>query len=136
MKRFFLLFIAFITFVLWALPRLFQESPQTPLPKTNPAIENRADTEQFHNAIRSHFQNGSQNGQKIDNDYIFQEHKKYKDKKIERSKTFVESCKPDVQKFCKATPCGNGRLNACLKSHESELSESCKNYLSKNIISM
>ena len=37
-----------------------------------------------------------------------------------------EECKEDAQKFCKDIKPGHGRVIACLKSHESELSEACK----------
>lgn len=36
------------------------------------------------------------------------------------------ACKPDVEKFCQGVQPGGGRIVACLKQHEAELSESCK----------
>ncbi len=36
------------------------------------------------------------------------------------------ACKDDVQKFCKDVQPGGGRIIKCLKEHESELSEGCK----------
>ena len=38
----------------------------------------------------------------------------------------AHGCKGDVEKFCKGIPEGGGRIAACLKSHEAELSPSCK----------
>ncbi len=38
----------------------------------------------------------------------------------------TEACKADVEKFCKDVSPGEGRIVACLKSHEPELSEACK----------
>jgi hypothetical protein len=35
-------------------------------------------------------------------------------------------CKADVQKFCKDVKPGGGRIIACLKEHESDLSPECK----------
>jgi gas vesicle protein len=41
----------------------------------------------------------------------------------------AEACKPDVEKFCKGIPAGGGRIASCLKSHEAELSQPCKDQL-------
>ncbi|HTR45674.1 MAG TPA: cysteine rich repeat-containing protein [Thermodesulfovibrionales bacterium] len=50
-----------------------------------------------------------------------------KDKmKVERKK-----CEPDVQKFCPDVKPGGGRIVACLKNHQSELSQECKDSLAK-----
>lgn len=38
-------------------------------------------------------------------------------------------CKADAQKLCKDTKPGGGRVMACLKEHESELSPACKEQL-------
>lgn len=37
-----------------------------------------------------------------------------------------EACRDDAKRFCKDAGRGHGRIVACLKSHESELSEACK----------
>lgn len=37
----------------------------------------------------------------------------------------VHPCKADVEKFCKDVKPGGGKLNACMKEHESELSQAC-----------
>jgi len=37
-----------------------------------------------------------------------------------------EACKADAAKFCQETQPGGGRIRACLKSHEADLSEPCK----------
>ena len=39
---------------------------------------------------------------------------------------FMAACREDVDKFCKDTQPGQGRVQECLRSHESELSEACK----------
>jgi hypothetical protein len=36
-----------------------------------------------------------------------------------------EACQPDAGKFCKGIKPGGGRIAACLKAHESELSPAC-----------
>jgi len=35
-------------------------------------------------------------------------------------------CKPDVDKLCKGVEPGRGRIRACLKSHQSDLSPACQ----------
>lgn len=42
-----------------------------------------------------------------------------------------DACKPDAEKFCKDIPPGGGRVIACLKSHESELSPACTERLAE-----
>ena len=42
-----------------------------------------------------------------------------------------EACKDDAGKFCEGIRPGAGRILACLKSHESELSEACKAELTR-----
>ncbi len=42
-----------------------------------------------------------------------------------------DACREDLDKFCKDIRPGQGRIAACLKSHESELSEACKAALSR-----
>jgi len=36
-------------------------------------------------------------------------------------------CKADIEKFCKDVKPGEGRIMKCLKEHDAELSEACKN---------
>lgn len=43
-----------------------------------------------------------------------------------------EACKGDVEKFCKDMKPGGGAIINCLKSHEAELSESCKSAAPKH----
>jgi hypothetical protein len=40
------------------------------------------------------------------------------------------ACAEDVQKFCKDVQRGQGRVRACLKQHENELSDACKRQIS------
>jgi len=37
-------------------------------------------------------------------------------------------CTQDIKKFCKDVKPGGGRIVQCLKQHESELSQQCKDY--------
>lgn len=38
-------------------------------------------------------------------------------------------CASDIEKFCHDVKPGKGRYRACLKAHESELSDACKKHL-------
>jgi hypothetical protein len=38
-------------------------------------------------------------------------------------------CKPDVERLCQGIPQGGGRIAACLKSHEADLSPACRDHL-------
>jgi Golgi apparatus protein 1 len=50
-------------------------------------------------------------------------------KRMERAEiAFRKQCGNDVQKFCAEVPSGQGRLWNCLDQHESDLSQSCKNF--------
>ena len=40
-------------------------------------------------------------------------------------------CADDIEKYCKETKPGGGRLLNCLKEHETELSESCRGKISE-----
>ena len=37
-----------------------------------------------------------------------------------------EACKPDADKFCSDVKPGGGRIIACMKQHEDELSPACR----------
>ncbi len=39
------------------------------------------------------------------------------------------ACKADVEKFCKDIKPGKGRIVSCLKSHEADLSQACKDHM-------
>jgi hypothetical protein len=41
----------------------------------------------------------------------------------------MRACGPDAQKLCKGVQPGEGRIVACLKQHQSELSEGCASAL-------
>jgi hypothetical protein len=43
----------------------------------------------------------------------------------------VAPCGEDVKKLCPNVPPGGGRVSACLKAHERELSEACKTHLAE-----
>jgi Cysteine rich repeat len=36
-------------------------------------------------------------------------------------------CKADIEKFCKEVKPGKGRIIRCMKAHENEVSQACKN---------
>jgi hypothetical protein len=40
-------------------------------------------------------------------------------------------CADDIEKYCKETKPGGGRILNCLKAHETELSESCRGKISE-----
>jgi hypothetical protein len=44
----------------------------------------------------------------------------------ERIAKFVQACEADIEKLCKDTELGSGRVAACLKTKQSELSPACK----------
>jgi hypothetical protein len=37
-----------------------------------------------------------------------------------------EACKPDVERLCPDVKPGGGRIRECLKTHEADLSDTCK----------
>jgi len=43
----------------------------------------------------------------------------------QRYEEFSKDCKPDAEKFCKGIRPGQGRILACLKSHQAELAPAC-----------
>jgi hypothetical protein len=49
----------------------------------------------------------------------------------EKVQEIHEACQADAAKLCKDEKAGKGRILACLKSHESDLSEPCKAALAK-----
>lgn len=49
----------------------------------------------------------------------------------ERVKEFRQACRADMDKFCKGIVPGEGRIAACLKNHERELSETCRSIFQK-----
>jgi hypothetical protein len=50
------------------------------------------------------------------------------DAKAEKIK---QACQPDAEKFCKGIGPGEGRIAACLKSHESELAPACQKLIGR-----
>ena len=48
-----------------------------------------------------------------------------------RMERVKEACKPDVEKFCQGIKPGDGRIAACLKSHDSELAPACRQIVDK-----
>ena len=49
----------------------------------------------------------------------------------EKAKGAKEACDDDVQKLCKDVKPGEGRIVQCLKQHEGELSQACKEHITK-----
>lgn len=44
----------------------------------------------------------------------------------EKAKEFNQACRADVNRFCEGILSGKGRIASCLKSHEAELSDTCR----------
>ena len=44
----------------------------------------------------------------------------------ENTKTMQDACKADMEKFCQDVQPGGGAIMKCLKEHQAELSEPCK----------
>jgi hypothetical protein len=42
------------------------------------------------------------------------------------ARAVLGACKPDIARFCRQVPPGQGRIKACMKEHLRELSEPCK----------
>ena len=63
---------------------------------------------------------------KSNNDRLSQECKDHIAMVQEKRKEFIQACKDDSKKFCKGIPRGKGRIASCLKSHEAELSDTCR----------
>jgi Cysteine rich repeat len=53
--------------------------------------------------------------------------KQKRDSFREQMEEIRAACEADAKKFCSGIRPGAGRIAACLKSHQNELSESCKN---------
>jgi len=53
-----------------------------------------------------------------------------KEKVTQEVEAFGEACRSDVTQYCNDVQAGEGRILACLKSHEMELSQACKDYRS------
>ncbi len=47
----------------------------------------------------------------------------------EETRQAMRACRGDAQKFCKGVQPGEGRIVACLKQHQSDLSQGCANAL-------
>lgn len=49
----------------------------------------------------------------------------------EKFERLVRACKPDVEKYCRDVPRGDGRILSCLKGHESDLDKACARALKR-----
>ena len=49
----------------------------------------------------------------------------------EKTSAFKKACGGDAKKFCQGIPSGQGRILACLKSKEADLSPACKDMMSQ-----
>jgi Cysteine rich repeat len=45
------------------------------------------------------------------------------------ARAVLQTCKPDIARFCSQVAPGQGRVKACMKEHVHELSEPCKEAL-------
>ena len=49
----------------------------------------------------------------------------------EQAAAFREACGPDAQRLCSGVAPGGGRIVACLRSHDGDLSPNCKGLLNR-----
>ncbi len=49
----------------------------------------------------------------------------------QRVRELSDACRPDAARLCRGIPPGGGRILACLKSHEADLSPACRAELSR-----
>jgi phage host-nuclease inhibitor protein Gam len=68
---------------------------------------------------------------KSNEDRLTQQCKDHMVREQEKTKEFIRACKDESKKFCKEIKPGQGRIVSCLKSHEAELSDTCKASLRK-----
>jgi hypothetical protein len=45
------------------------------------------------------------------------------------ARAVLQTCKPDIARFCSQVQPGQGRIKACMKEHVHELSDPCKEAL-------
>jgi hypothetical protein len=122
MKKLSIIACVVMTIFLWLAPAFSQDQALTPKSGKGAC---KADIETFCKGIKPG------DGRlmaciKSNNDRISQECKDNIAMVREKTKEFVQACKTDVNKFCKEIPRGKGRIASCLKSHEAELSDTCK----------
>jgi len=60
------------------------------------------------------------------NAYIEETLIQIKEKVVEVGQDFMDACKVDLQKYCRGSPPGKGRLVNCLREHENEISGACR----------
>ncbi len=109
---------------LWVTPAFSQNQDETVIPMLGKGVC-KADIEKFCKDIKPG------DGRiwtclKSNNDRLSQECKDHIAMVQEKRKEFIQACKDDSNKFCKGIPRGKGRIASCLKSHEAELSDTCR----------
>jgi hypothetical protein len=115
---------ALIIIFLWVAPAFSQDQDETVMPKSGKGVC-KADIEKFCKDIKP---GGGRVWTciKSNNDRLSQECKDHIAMVREKTKEFIRACKDDSKKFCKGVPRGKGRIASCLKSHEAELSDTCR----------
>jgi hypothetical protein len=124
MKKLSIIICAVMIIFLWVTPAFSQNQDETVIPMLGKGVC-KADIEKFCKDIKPG------DGRiwtclKSNNDRLSQECKDHIAMVQEKRKEFIQACKEDSKKFCKGIPRGKGRIASCLKSHEAELSDTCR----------
>jgi len=124
MKKLSIITCALMIIFLWVAPAFTQDQDETVMPKSGKGAC-KADIEKFCKGIKP---GGGRLWAciKSNNDRLSQECKDHIAMVREKTKEFNQACKDDSKKFCKGIPHGKGRIASCLKSHEAELSDTCR----------
>lgn len=107
-----------------ATPGHSQDQDQTVMPRSGKGAC-KADIKEFCKGIKQG-DGRIQACLKSNEDRLSQDCKDHIAQVRERAKEFHQACKADVNKFCKGIVPGKGRIASCLKSHEAELSDTCR----------
>ena len=123
-KSVIIVYVVLVALFLVTAPGFSQDQDETVMPKSGKGVC-KADIEKFCKGIKP---GGGRLWAciKSNNDRLSQECKDHIAMVREKTKEFNQACKDDSKKFCKGIPRGKGRIASCLKSHEAELSDTCR----------